>query len=56
MSLHRTSVRIAIDDLDGYSSLSYIKRVPANEIKIDKSLVLDLDKNPEDAVDCRNHD
>ncbi len=51
LSIYRTGVRIAIDDFGtGYSSLSYIKRVPANEIKIDKSLILELDKNPDDAV------
>lgn len=42
-SLHRLSalgLRIAIDDFgDGYSNLSYLQRVPANIIKIDKSLV-----------------
>lgn len=42
-SLHATGIPLSIDDFgSGYSSLSYIKQLPASEIKIDRSLVTDL--------------
>ena len=38
-----TGLRVSIDDFgSGYSSLSYLKRLPATEIKLDRSLIMDI--------------
>lgn len=44
-------VRISIDDFGrGYSSLLYLKRLPASELKIDRGFVHDLTQDSEDAA------
>jgi diguanylate cyclase (GGDEF)-like protein len=43
--------RISIDDFGvGYSSLAYIKQLPARELKIDKSFVINMKHDEGDAV------
>ncbi len=49
LRLKSMGVRAIIDDFGtGYSSLVYLRHLPVNEIKIDKSFVLDMRKNRDD--------
>jgi EAL domain-containing protein (putative c-di-GMP-specific phosphodiesterase class I) len=49
--LNSLGLRVSIDDFGtGYSSLSYLRRLPVTEVKIDKSFVLQMDANPNDAM------
>ncbi|MCG8440864.1 MAG: GGDEF domain-containing phosphodiesterase, partial [Caulobacterales bacterium] len=51
----QAGVQISIDDYgSGLSSLAYLKQIPAQELKIDKAFVLEVETNARDALLVRS--
>ncbi|SDY91645.1 diguanylate cyclase/phosphodiesterase [Modestobacter sp. DSM 44400] len=49
--LRRLGVRTSIDDYGtGYSSLAYLRHLPADELKLDRTLTADVDRDPRAAA------
>ncbi|RBY85492.1 bifunctional diguanylate cyclase/phosphodiesterase [Blastococcus sp. TF02A-30] len=53
--LRRLGVRTSIDDYGtGYSSLAYLRHLPADELKLDRSLSVDVHRDPRAAAIVRH--
>lgn len=49
--LHQMGVGLSVDDFGtGFSSLTYLQRLPVKEVKIDKSFVFDMNNSDNDAT------
>ena len=54
-AIRRLGVRLSVDDYGtGHSTLSYLKSLPVDELKIDKSFVTSICTNANDAIMVRS--
>ena len=55
LSLAAVGVGVSLDDFGtGYSSLGHLKRLPVSEVKIDRSFIMRMDVNEDDAAIVRS--
>ena len=55
MKLHGMGIHFSIDDFGvGYSSLEYLQKLPVDTIKIDKSFIVNMDRNSNNTVIVRS--
>jgi diguanylate cyclase (GGDEF)-like protein len=51
MALREQGIHISVDDFGtGYSSLSYLKHLPFDHLKIDRTFIIDVTRNRDDAA------